>query len=392
MTKLKTVTGLVALTTSLMAGSALAGAKFEAGEDKWMSIGIGARTSFTAIEDASPSGDDWSSDFNLDSARIYINGQINQYVGFEFNTECFWCSSNAPFKTEYGILDAIGKFTISPEFNIWVGRMLVPADREEMSGPYYANIWNWAKTPFGPADWGEDHDAGNAGLYGRDEGVTVWGRIGEEERFTYALGVFEGYESSSATDADPDDNFLYAGRFSYNFLNVEKAPGYYTGSTNYGAAGDIFTVSVAFQYEEDATGTSTNLGDFTAFYTDVLYETVLENKGVITVEAAYKDFDLDGKAIVYGDPKGGPSLFEGDSWKATALYLFPNKMGIGKVQPYLAYSEVSPEGGSDTETLDLGFNYIIDGFNSRVMVAYTNTDTQGGSDTDAFVIGYQFQY
>jgi hypothetical protein len=52
---------------------------------------------------------------------------------------------------------------------------------------------------------------------------------------------------------------------------------------------------------------------------------------------------------------------------------------------------VDPEAGAQTETIDVGFNYIIDGFNSRVMVAYTNTDT-AGADTDAFVIGYQFQY
>ncbi len=386
MSKLKKLTGLVAVASTLMvATSAMAGAKIEGDNGKWISVGIGARTSFAAVEDASPSGDDWSNDFNLDSARIYVNGQITKNVGFEFNTEAFWSSSNAPFDTEYGILDAIGKFTISPEFNVWVGRMLVPADREEMSGPYYANIWNWAKTPFGPADWGEDHGAGNAGLYGRDEGVTVWGALGEEKRFTYAVGVFEGYESTGGTDADPDDNFLYSGRFSYNFLNVESNPGYYTSSTYYGGAGDVLTVSVAAQMEEDAAGTVGDLGDFTGLYADVLYETVLENKGVITVEAAYKDFDLDGKTNSFG-------LFEGDSWKATALYLMPRKMGIGKIQPYFAYSEVSPEGGADTETIDVGFNYLIDGVNSRVMVAYTNSDTDGGTETDAFVIGYQFQY
>jgi hypothetical protein len=178
---------------------------------------------------------------------------------------------------------------------------------------------------------------------------------------------------------------LYAGRFSYNFLNVEKAPGYYTGSTNYGAAGDIFTVSVAFQYEEDAAGTVGDLGDFTGLYADIMYENVLENDGVLTVEAAYKDFDLDGKTNGFG-------LFEGDSWKVTGLYLFPEVIGIGKFQPYLAYSEVDPEAGADSETFDIGFNYLISGFNSRVMVSYSSTDVDGGSDTDMFVVGYQFQY
>lgn len=385
MGKLKSLTGLVVLATSVMAGSAVAGAKFEADETKWMSIGIGARTSFTAIEDASPSGDDWSSDFNLDSARIYINGQIHKNIKFEFNTECFWCSSDAPFDTEYGILDAIAKFEFSPAFNVWAGRMLVPADREEMSGPYYANIYNAFKTPFGPADWGEDHGKGNAGLYGRDEGVTVWGGLGSEARFTYAVGVFEGYEAADSSDADQDDNMLYAARLSYNFLNVESNPGYYTSSTYYGGLGDVLTVSIAAQYEADAAGTAADEGDFTGLYADVFYETVLDNGGVATFEAAYKDFDLDEKTNSFG-------LFEGDAWKTTGLYLFPAVVGIGKFQPYISYAEVSPESGSDSDTLDLGFNYIIDGHNSRISVAYTTTDVEDGDDTDAFLIGYQFQY
>ncbi len=385
MRRSKKIAGLVAVATTLMAGGVSAGAKFEADDTKWMSIGIGARASFTSIEDASPSGDDWSSDFNLDSARIYINGQIHENIKFEFNTECFWCSSDAPFDTEYGILDAIAKFEFGPSFNIWAGRMLVPADREEMSGPYYANIYNAFKTPFGPADWGEDHDKGNAGLYGRDEGVTIWGGLGEEARFTYALGVFEGYESNGPNDADQDDNLLYAARLSYNFLNVEKNPGYYTSSTYYGGLGDVLTVSVAMQYEEDQAGTALDEGDFTGLYADIFYETVLENGGVATFEAAYKDFDLDEKTNAFG-------LFEGDAWKATGLYLFPELLGIGKFQPYVSYAEVSPESGNDMDTLDLGFNYIIDGHNSRISVAYTTTDSDDGDDTDAFLIGYQFQY
>ena len=65
--------------------------------------------------------------------------------------------------------------------------------------------------------------------------------------------------------------------------------------------------------------------------------------------------------------------------------------GIGKVQPYFSYSEVNPDNGSDSETIDAGFNYVIDGFNSRISVAYSSTDN-GTNDMDAFVIGYQFQY
>lgn len=364
-------------------GIAYAGAKFEADENKWISVGIGVRTSFKAVEDASPSGKDWSNDADLDSARIYINGQIHENIKFELNTECVFCGNDA--LEDYDILDAIAKFEIAPEFNVWVGRMLVPADRAEMSGPYYANTWDFNKTPFYPADQSVTHNSGGAGVYGRDDGVTVWGALGEEGRFTYAVGLFDGLEGS--TSSNQDDNLLVATRLSYNFLSVEKNPGYYTSSTYYGGAGDVFTLGLAMQHQEDGTGTALNPGDFSGYSIDALYETVLENGGVATVEAEYKEFDTDSKV-------GGLNLFEGDAWTATALYLLPEETGIGKIQPYIRFTDISADAGPDTDELDIGFNYIISGHNTRISVMYQSGDisTAGVDDVDAFKIGVQYQY
>ena len=66
--------------TALVAGmgstlpSAFAGGTIKADDDKWISIGMGIRTSFNAIEGASPGGH-YSNDFTVNNARIYINGQ-----------------------------------------------------------------------------------------------------------------------------------------------------------------------------------------------------------------------------------------------------------------------------------------------------------------------------
>lgn len=369
----------VLIAAQFIAGAAFAGAKIESEDGiKWLSIGLGARTSFKAVEDGSTSGDKWSKDFDLDSARIYINGQIHENVKFELNTECVFCSGD---NEEYRILDAIGKFEFTPAFNVWVGRLLVPADRAEMSGPYYANTYDGFKTPFYPADQSGTHGTGGAGVYGRDEGVVVWGGLGEDARFTYALGVFEGLEGGS----NVDDNLLYSARLSYNFLNVEKNPGYYTSSTYYGAESDVLTVGLAMQHQEDATGTAIDAGDFTGYSIDGLYETVLENGGVLTAEAEYKDFDTDSKI-------GGLGLFEGDAWTVTGLYMFPTKVGIGRMQPYLRYSEVSPDIGAGSDETEVGFNYIISGHNTRISVLYQMAGIDGGADTDTFKVGLQYQY
>ena len=89
-------------TLALVAGmvstvpSAYAGGKIQNpdNENQWVSIGMGVRTNFTAAEDASASGGQWSNTFGVNNARIYINGKIHKYVGFEFNTECFNCPNS----------------------------------------------------------------------------------------------------------------------------------------------------------------------------------------------------------------------------------------------------------------------------------------------------------
>lgn len=387
-------TGVI-LTSQLIAVGAYAGAKLEAGDDLWMSIGVGVRTSFSAIEDGAPNGSDWSNDFNLDSARIYLNGQIHKNIKFELNTECVFCSSDS--LREFAVLDAIAKFEFSPAFNVWAGRLLVPSDRAEMSGPYYANTYDFNKTPFYPSDYSVKFGDGGAGVYGRDHGMTLWGGLGEEKRFTYAVGIFNGYQGGS----NQSDEFLYGGRFSYNFMNVESNPGYYTSSTYYGGAGDIFTVSAALQHQSDGAGTQANPADFTGYSIDFLYENVLANKGVVTIEGEYKIFDTDLDSTALADASCF-CMFDGDSWTATALYMFPQEIGIGKLQPYVRYTDVSPDSSADRDEIDVGINYIIKGHNARISMMYQYGDiaTKGlnytpsaaGNKVGAFKVGLQYQY
>lgn len=377
--------------------NAYAGPKFEFDETKWLSLGVGARASFASIEDFAPNGDR-SADFNLDGARIYINGQIHEYIKIEFNTECVFCGNSA--LREYNVLDAIAKFEFSSAFNIWAGRLLVPSDRAEMSGPFYANTYDFNKTPFYSSDYSVSFGSGGAGVYGRDHGVNVWGNLGAEGKFQYALGVFNGIESSAGFGPNQDDNLLYAGRFAYNFLSLEKNPGYYTSSTYFGGGGDIFTVALAFQYQEDGAGSFLNPGDFFGLSVDVLFEKVLGNDGVVTIEGEYKNFDADYALAAFGNADCF-CMFDGDAFTVTGLYLLPQKMGFGKLQPYIRYTENSPDNSADRAEFEVGVNYIIDGHNARISLFYQTGDiaTKGlnyapgaaGSEVNAIKLAIQLQ-
>ncbi len=134
---------------ALLGGSqALAGGKIKIDDTKWISLGIGGRASYSAVQDSAPNGSDWSNQFNLDNARIYIAGQVHKYVKFELNTECVFCgnSGSDAAHEEFVVLDAIAKIEINPYFNIWGGRLLVPAERQEMNGPFYSSTYDAYKT------------------------------------------------------------------------------------------------------------------------------------------------------------------------------------------------------------------------------------------------------
>ena len=361
-----------------------------------ISIGAGIRTSFSAVEEGAPGTDavpsvpstDWSNDFAVDNARIYLNGQVHENIKFEFNTESITNNTGSDFF----VLDAIAKFEFNDMVNIWVGRQLVPSDRAELNGPYYHSTYEFNKTPF----YMNDQGSYTAGKYGRDDGINLWGALTADKKLTYVVGVFNGRVGGP----DADDNLLYAGRISYNFLDVEKNPGYYTSSTYYGKGGDIFTVGFAAQWEEDALGVAGAEGDFLGYSVDLLGETTLGNGAVATIEGEYKRFELDGVASGAADSLG---MFEGDAYTGTALYLMPGKIGIGQLQPYVRYTYNDEESSSsqDRDEYEAGINYIIDGHNARVSLMYQYGDLNSkrrlnysnatGDDVHAIKLGFQMQ-
>ena len=371
----------------LFAPPVFAGGKLAIDETKWISVGAGARASFTAQEDgapnftpredSAPNGEDWSRDFSLENMRLYVNGQIHKYLKIEFNTDCTDCADGGTMI----VLDAIGKLEFNQYFNIWAGRLLVPADRAELDGPYFQNTFDFNKTPFYPSDFGNFV----AGRFGRDDGVNVWGALFEDARLTYVAGVFDGVDGGKQNRPNTGDNLLWAGRVSYNFWNVEQNPGYYTSSTYYGGQGDILTLSFAGQYHKNGAGTETNQSDFRGYSADMLMEKVLPNKGVLTLEGEYKVFETGLNAAALEEKTTDNELadneladcfclFDGHSWTATALYLFPQQFGIGQLQPYVRFTETRPRHSTYRNEYEIGANYIIDGHNARVSLFYQYGD------------------
>jgi hypothetical protein len=356
---------LVAVTAPVHAGGTIA-----IDDTKWVSVGAGLRTSFNAVEDAAPSGDDYSKDFQLDSVRLYINGQIHENIKFTFNTER---QDNGSGDDDIRSLDVIAQFEFMPTFNVWAGRFLPPSDRINLDGPYYLTSWNFPLVQAYPSIFA-----------GRDDGVAIWGDTAfGDTQFKYQVGASQGCADNGScnTGANDEDNLLYSGRFTLNFWDAE--PGYYNSSTYYGGK-DILSLGLVVQSQSDAVGTVANQADFLGWNVDGLMEKKLGNDGVVTLEGAYYDFDLDDAAVT-------GSLIEGSSYFAQAAYLFPQQFAIGKFQPYLQISNLDPDNGSEVDKWEAGVNYVIDGHNARISAVVGNIDPDGANDTNFFTMGVQLQ-
>jgi len=372
---------LLAAAMAAISWNAHAGPTISFGEDKSLSVGLGMRYSYTSAEDGASNGTSRSNDFHLDSARLYFGASLNKEIKGMFNTE--WDGD------QIRVLDAAGQFALSPEFNIWAGRLLSPSDRANMAGAYYSmggGYWPGVASRYGY----------NGGIFrGRDDGAVVWGQVADG-KLGYSVGAFEGhtfgFESSDPTSSGAltqsaaktagkgsSDSPMFAARLQYDFWDAE--PGYY-GTGNYLGAADILAIGVAGRYQKDGVLTLAGKGDYTSYNVDFLMEKRFTGSGAIAIEAAYYDYDLDD--TVLGE--------QGKAYSTGISYIFEHKVGWGRVQPFMHWQKFEPDTHIDTKQFDAGINYVIDGYNAQVSSMYSTTKVKGSSSLDKFVVAVQLQF
>lgn len=379
--------------------------KYAIDDERWVTLGMGFRGSGRWA--GNKAADRVDERFIIDNARFYVNGQVHKYVKFEINTECFFCGNTHPAdrpRLSYTIMDAVGKLEFNRYFNIWGGRVQVPTERGELSGPFFQATHDASKTPLFSQDFSTKFGVGGAGLYGRDDGGTFWGNL--EPGFVhgtlhYAMGVYRGLISDQDFGPNQGGNILWAGRFAYNFWNLEKNRGYYTSSTYFGKAGDILTLGFGTSFQKDGAGSFAHRSNFLGLVGDALLEKVLpRNLGVVTAVGEYKQFYANYSTAAFKDSDCF-CIFDGKSWTITGLYLMPTTLGIGKFQPYGRYTRIQPNHSSTREEIEGGVNYIIDDFNARISAYYQRGDlftkgsnygpTVAGPKVDVFKLSFQLQ-
>jgi hypothetical protein len=315
--------------------------------------------------------------------NVLFSGQVHEYVAWQANFVATFGNQSGSGKDITGsanVLDLIGQFNLHDSFNIWVGRMLVPSDRSNFSGPWFMSAWNYpgfflpGKAPFGPQQ----------GPSGRNDGATAWGQF---------LGGHVKYYAGAFDLHDLEAHALYSGRLNFTLLNPE--PGYYHSSTYYGGK-DIVALGISGQYKKggskqssgmdpDPVGFTADLKNYRGISTDLLVEKTLGGAGTATLESAF--YLYDGK---YETLK--------NSWYVLASYLMPMEIGIGKFQPLIRLQQAKTTGQATglpvpTQTwrlIDAAVSYVVDEYAMRIALNYQNADI-GGAKANTVTLGIQIQ-
>ena len=342
---------------ALACASALVSSPVKAADVKLppISIGAGLRTQF---ESTNPSGgSNTVNDFNVNNARLYLGGSVTDNIKLMFNTD-YSSASN-----DLQVMDAAIRFEFSDVFNIWAGRFLPPTDRANLYGPFYASNWNVYE------DGVQDGYPGI--VQGRQNGVAYWGQFGIAK---VSFGLFD------APGTFGEGEVLTSGRVQLDFWDPEA--GYYLNGTYYGEK-DLLAVGVAGQ---------TSAGKH-AYTLDALMEKKLPNGGVVTLEAEAARYDELGG---YGGFDG--TYTDSNGWYGLAAYLFPQKVGIGKIQLLGKYgaarfNDTFNEGPEyEQTTMEFNVNYLIKAFDARLSLFFKDTKLDAGlPDTTQIGIGVQVQ-
>jgi hypothetical protein len=333
------------------------------------------------------------SEVHLDSAydataEARFHGSVTDNFSWVANFNATLDQPTAATPGSVGVMDLIAQFKAAKEFNIWAGRLLVPSDRSNFSGPFFSLPWNYpgfyvpGAAPLGPHD----------GPTGRDQGVSFWGNAADD-KLKYYAGVYGIDQGNLISTVPHGANPYFSGRVSYTLQGSE--PGYFGASTYYGAK-DVVTIGVSAQYQKDGaidTGTTpAGKKDAVTFMADALAEESVTGVGTFTFEGQFYKF-TDGYAFASlpGAAMPTPILAPKEAFYLVAAFLTPQPLGVGKLQPLVRVQHTIDPGWT---IFDAGLAYVFKDYSGRVIATYQHIDT-GNSFTNnsqnALQLGVQLQ-
>lgn len=352
---------------------ALAGPNFQVGDEGYMEINYAVQIWNQSREYTSATHDGDVNDTFLRRNRVTFLGQYNDYVGFYAQLEAGNDSKGGVDNRPVYYRDAYLTIDTSDAVRFIVGRYKNTFSRENLEAclePLTLDrSESLAYTPY----------AGS-----RDTGATIWGNLADA-MIQYRLSVSDGREGEYVVKSSP----RITGRVHVSLLDPEYSYGYrgtYLGTQK------VLTIGASFDSQADVAygdyTARTDPKDYQAYTYDIFAEYPF-SFGTVTASAAYFDYSIDGYPV---DPDPGMSPWtERTGGYMKAGYMFPEPLGIGRLQFFVRGEEVDYEtdtGLSDQTWNSAGANYYINGQKLKLTFEYAQIEFDQQSPTNAALQDY----
>jgi len=284
-----------------------------------------------------PDGEATSKDLYLRRARILLGGNIIENLSFFMETDSpnlgkvgnSATGATAKGSSDAYIQDAFVTYTISNEFKVDAGMMLLPLSHN--AGQSAASLLG---IDYGPYSflW----SAPTESRVGRDYGLQARGYLGDNH-FEYRLGVFQGVRGVNSTNPE-----RIMARVVYYPFQAETGF-FYAGS--YLGEKKVLGIGMSLDHQDD----------YTAYGTDIFLDLPLANKDVVTAQVDFTHYD--GGTFITAIPKQNVIFAE-------AGYYFQAL----KIEPFVQvnYENMTSESLSDKHFMQAGLAYYIKGQNLNV--------------------------
>lgn len=351
--------GLIALAT-MTAAPAVAGPKWDVGEDGWMQLSFLGQVHYAHEDNATV-----EDDIYLRRGRFILAGQIQDGVKFFAETDNDNAGkSGTSVSTDIQDIFMDIRLLQSDNWEHWakMGLILLPFSFENRASAtsilgidYNASCIKLANT-----------------FVWRDYGAELHGNFGD--RVSYCAGVFDGYDSSTG-NKNPDADLRLTGHMAVNLIGKAETGWFYSQERlpkeSYLSLGmgadmqDKATITIPEADEGSATTPAPIIDDSEAWVADIQSGFVLGDGISLTVNGAYYDWDN--------------VSFKGNTMSAETGLLVGKTMLTGKIE------QQDPDAGEKIEDYTAGVHYFMKGHNARGGVEY-----RWGDSEDKVLAGIQF--
>lgn len=344
---------------SLVGAAAHAGPTIDFDDQSFLQINYALQVWAVNSSYTANNHDGSSTDVFLRRNRITFSGQYNDYVGFYAQLEAGNDSKFGNDEKSVYYRDAYVTLDYTDAARFIVGRFKNTFSRENLEAclePLTLDRSDISYTPFGGT---------------RDTGVALWGNLADAA-LQYRVMIADGRENANV----PIKNPRITTRVHYSALDPEYDYGYrgtYLGTRK------IATIGAAFDYQADAAyadySNRDEIKDYTAWTVDAFVEYPFKH-GTWTLSGAYFEYDL-GDAINQDPDPLLPSNTQQEGVYGKIGYLFPNKIGPGRLQLFARHdgTEYNLQGGSlDRRVNTAGANYYLDGQRIKLTFEYRDND------------------